>query len=258
MYLLYLDESGSDGNEDEAVFVLAGIAAFEPFVSYLSRKLTEIMAEFEVAIDAELHGNAILKGNGRWRKSPREKRALLIKQALSALAECNARKNCFVFGVAIERAALAEGETDILEVAFEQITSRFNKFIRRKKQEHGDQAQRGVIVMDKTKDEKKLQNLTDVYRESGTQWGNLRNLAEVPLFADSKASRLIQLADLVAYSLWQYYVHADASFFNEFADFFDQHDGKIHGLHHKTINRQCPCPACLVKRLTRRKRSPQT
>ena len=88
----------------------------------------------------------------------------------------------------------------------------------------------------------------------GHNGGNLRNLAEVPLFADSKASRLIQLADLIAYSLWQYYVRADASFLNEFADFFDQHEGKIHGLHHKTNNRQCSCPACLTKRMARRKR----
>ena len=133
--------------------------------------MTDVLTEFGVQADTELHGNAILKGNGRWRKFPKEKRAILIKRALSVLTDKNARKNCFVFAIAIERATLSDQQNDILEVAFEQLASRFDKFIFRKKQEHDDFAQRGVIVMDKTKDEKKLQNLTNVYRESGTQWG---------------------------------------------------------------------------------------
>jgi len=45
-----------------------------------------------------------------------------------------------------------------------------------------------------------LQNLAQGFRESGTRWGKLRNLAEVPLFVDSRMSRIIQLADLVAWA----------------------------------------------------------
>ena len=33
----------------------------------------------------------------------------------------------------------------------------------------------------------------------------LRNLADVPLFADSRASRLLQAADLVSYALYRHY-----------------------------------------------------
>ena len=37
--------------------------------------------------------------------------------------------------------------------------------------------------------------------------------AEVPVFLDSKASRLIQLADLVAYALFRHHEHNDNRFY---------------------------------------------
>ncbi|MGN6231165.1 MAG: DUF3800 domain-containing protein [Trinickia sp.] len=38
----------------------------------------------------------------------------------------------------------------------------------------------------------------------------MRNLAEVPLFLDSKASRLIQMADIVAYWIFRYFQSGDS------------------------------------------------
>ena len=61
-----------------------------------------------------------------------------------------------------------------------------------------DGGQRGLIIMDESKHELALQSLARQFRIGGARWGHFRNLAEVPLFVDSKASPLIQLADLVA------------------------------------------------------------
>jgi hypothetical protein len=41
------------------------------------------------------------------------------------------------------------------------------------------------------------------------RWRRLRNFAEVPLFQDSKAWRLIQMADLIAYWIFRYYQSKD-------------------------------------------------
>lgn len=54
--------------------------------------------------------------------------------------------------------------------------------------------------MDRSSCESALRNLAGKFRLSGTRRGSLRNMAEVPLFVDSRVSRLVQLADLVSRS----------------------------------------------------------
>lgn len=66
----------------------------------------------------------------------------------------------------------------------------------------------------------------------GTRWGNLRNLAETPLFVDSPASRLIQIADLLTWAVWRRYEQGDARYFDRVAGRFDAEGGVIHGLIH--------------------------
>ena len=76
---------------------------------------------------------------------------------------------------------------------------------------------------------------------------------EVPLFLDSKASRLIQLADLVAYTVFRCYTHSDdqdRGIVNRVLSSFDQEPyGPIHGLVHLVGNyRVCDCVACRSRR----------
>jgi len=61
----------------------------------------------------------------------------------------------------------------------------------------------------------------------------LRNLAEVPAFIDSRASRLLQLADLIAYSVFRRYQWNDSLFFDIIRGRFDREGGVEHGLHVK-------------------------
>jgi hypothetical protein len=69
--------------------------------------------------------------------------------------------------------------------------------------------QRGLVVCDKASYEQKLQALSSLFKHQGHALGRLRNFAEVPLFLDSKASRLIQMADLIAYWIFRYYQSKD-------------------------------------------------
>jgi hypothetical protein len=69
--------------------------------------------------------------------------------------------------------------------------------------------QRGLIVMDESKQEKPLQTLARKFRIDEARWGHFRNLAEVPLFVDSRASRMIQVADLVAWFTFRKYEYKD-------------------------------------------------
>ena len=65
----------------------------------------------------------------------------------------------------------------------------------------------------------------------GHSWGILRNLSEVPLFIDSKASRLIQMADIIAYSAFQYYERGDDQYYKIFKSRIDTENGIMHGLY---------------------------
>lgn len=69
------------------------------------------------------------------------------------------------------------------------------------------------------------------FRTIGHQWGVLRNLSEVPVFIDSKASRLIQLADLIAYAVFRKWEKSDDRFYSIIADRFDREGSVVHGLH---------------------------
>ena len=90
-----------------------------------------------------------------------------------------------------------------METAFEDLCQRFDFFLSRRKAA-GD-PQRGMIILDKTTRETSLQKLSREFRKVGTQWGVLRNIADTPFFVDSRAFRLVQVADHVAYSVFRRY-----------------------------------------------------
>ena len=78
----------------------------------------------------------------------------------------------------------------------------------------------------------------------GTEWGKLRNMAEVPLFVDARASRLMQLADLVAFALKRRYEHQDGRLFDPIVPLFDSEGSALHGLvHYHPRSEPCTCPA---------------
>ena len=94
-----------------------------------------------------------------------------------------------------------------------------------------------------------LQLLARRFREAGTRWGTLRNMAEVPLFVDSAASRLIQIADLLAWAVWRRYEYHDTRYFDGIVGRFDRDGGVIHGLVHRRAGApgDCSCPACMSR-----------
>lgn len=84
----------------------------------------------------------------------------------------------------------------------------------------------------------------------GTRWGTtIRNLAETPLFVDSRASRVVQLADHISYAVFRRYNAGDTSYFDIIASKFDSAGGTVHGLNHKqTYNPTCMWVACHTRR----------
>ena len=127
-----------------------------------------------------------------------------MKDTLGVLT--GAAKNATTFGIVVDKESISPN--DPVEYAFEEICNRFNLFLNRNFKSRGRRdadKQKGLAVMDESNYEQPLQALARNFRISGTRWGHLRNMAEVPLFVDSQASRLVQLADMLAFALWRKY-----------------------------------------------------
>jgi len=232
-------------NADDKVFVLAGVSVFERGLYHQIKAADECVAAFDLGDvhQIELHGSPMYQGRGVWgRIRERAIRESMIHKALQTLHD---RASITLFAVIIERDTVAS--EDAVGLAFEQMCNRFNLFIRRQNKIFSDD-QRGLLVMDETKHQKPLQALARTFRVVGGKWGHFRNLAEVPFFVDSTASRMVQLADLIAWATFRRYQFSDGRFFEPLLPLFDAHDGVIHGLyHHRRLTDPCYCPACMSR-----------
>ena len=73
----------------------------------------------------------------------------------------------------------------------------------------------------------------------------MASYVEVPFFVDSRRSRLVQLADVVANTVFRFYLRGDSELFEILLPAFFTLDGTIHGLTHLVAgHRTCACPAC--------------
>ena len=118
---------------------------------------------------------------------------------------------------------------EILTKSFEHVASAFdqqltNLWLRRK------DPQRGLVIFDRTSYEEKLQALSSVFKHQGHSQGRLRNFCEVPLFLDSKASRLIQMADLIAYWIFRFFQGGDDRGYRLIEPHFHRDHGQAVGL----------------------------
>lgn len=253
MHILYVDDSGDVENSEERHFILGGLAVSERNVYHLITTTDACVAKFGLGdpSDIELHGSVMYSGrSGVWAGvKKRADREGMMGAALAAF-EGAAR----LFAVAVDKEAVSPA--DPIAIAFEEICNRFNLFLQRKSDRTRHEMHRGLIVMDESKHERPLQALARHFRVNGSRWGRFRHLVEVPLFVDSRASRLVQLADLVAYATWRKYEFSDGRFFDPLIPRFDAEGGIIHGLVHRRSARDCYCPACHSRRLAPRTPAP--
>lgn len=250
MYLVYIDGSGSVKNPNEKYFILGGISVFERQIFHLIKHVDEFVESLNLGHpeDVELHASVIANGREKpWKGVPRKARLQIIEDALEIVRQSH--RSVSLFAIAVHKVQRAPN--DPVEYAFEEICNRFNLQLKRiynraGKKEEGKH--RGLVIMDKSNYESALQSLARTFRVQGTRWGELRNLAEVPLFVDSQASRIIQIADLVAWAVWRRYEYQDTRYFDKIVSRFDSEGGVLHGLvHFCPPDENCHCPACLSR-----------
>jgi Protein of unknown function (DUF3800) len=163
IYLLYVDESGTTHDPDQQYFVLAGFCVFERQGYWISNQLDQIAARFDPADPAtvELHGSPMFGGRGRWRSHPKEERHQAIEDALRVFLQSHPTNR--LFASVIKKSVVSP--RDPVEAAFEQLASRFDKYLMRLHR-NGD-THRGIIIFDKSTYETTIQSLATDFRTIG-------------------------------------------------------------------------------------------
>lgn len=198
----------------------------------------------------ELHATHVRGGGGSWRRIPGEVRRSILADVLSLLGKSVPHKRLF----AVARSPGAVSHADPLERVFEELLLRFSAYLQHTER-NSQQRSLGIVVADKAKYERILQPVVNAWRETGTRFGRLTRVSEVPLFVDSEATRFIQLADFVAHSVYRHYQAGDDSMLKPLLPGFDGSGGKLHGLVHLTVDpKHCVCHACKTRRFVPRAR----
>lgn len=249
MYLLYVDESGESSNQAEQYFVLGAVSVYENQAFFLSQAIDKVQEKWFPAATSSIEFHAAKISNHSeepWKSLPFEKRREILQDLCSALESVN-RKGLTLFGVAIHKKSFP-GENPV-EKAFHEICGHFDEFIEQANLNPDRDKNRGLMILDSAKYKGHLDTLLLEYRQAGgTKFGRVRNFADAPTFANSKTTRLIQIADLVSYAIFRRYERSDTTLLDRIIPYFYRRDKTIHGLmHHISGYKTCTCPACLSR-----------
>ncbi len=246
MHLLYLDDSGSVGNAEERYLVLGGVSVYEAQSHWITQELDTLAENINPGDphSVEFHASeTYARRSTPWKGMKQSEARGTIKAVLRVLVE--SYDTARAFACVVHKASFPN--QDPIEIAFEDLCKRFDLFLQRLRAEGN--TQRGLVILDKSTYETTLQQMAVRFRTLGTQWGVIQNLADTPLFVNSQASRMIQLADHVAYAVFRRYESGDTQYLDLIASKFDEKDGIVHGLAHKErSHRHCMCFACLSRR----------
>lgn len=243
MHLLYLDESGEPNSwQVQKHFVLGGVAIFEGEIYGLTEELNAIQNKYfpGITIPITFHATEIRNGKGHFRKFTPEIREQILADVYNVIR--NTRfPSLIAFATALNISAV-QNTMQVRRDTLEDICQRFNTFLRRQfKKGH---PAKGLLIIDRNRAEQYRQLIAD-FQRSGTKYGYLGNIVDIPYFARCHETRMLQLADFCAYAVFRNYEREDTTYLDIIQPRFDRRH-KNHppdGLKHIT-KASCNCLAC--------------
>jgi hypothetical protein len=268
VYLMFVDESGTHGGSH--AFVLGGIAIHEDDAQRLQVALDELVSQKLGRIppnleEYELHASELRNAKKSrseakkvpavtsvWANVPRPTRLELLDASYDLLAAFQPRSTDVphaLFGVVVDRNFRPhDSQVERERFAYEVLLNKFDVMLKRRAL--AGYTNRGLVIHDRrVVAERDIQSWTSEWRKAAGNVGQLMNLADVPLFADSRATRLLQVADVVSYALFRRYAPGTPAVpaFMKLWPLFHAEDGAVHGLVHYTPSfgqAACDCEAC--------------
>lgn len=245
MYVVYLDESGNPGGfrGSQNHFVIGGIAVHESLIRSFSDGLDEIQADFfpKISLPFKFHANEVGNGRGRFRELSSNRRAQLLDAVYDVITTAS-HPQALLLATAIHVTAVTSPEQALTDT-FEDIARRIDAFLTNLRQRGNPQ--NALLVIDRSSEtESKYRALISDFRASET---DIENIVDIPYFSQSSETRLLQLADFVAYAVFRYYERRDRQLLNKIAPGFDANrryfgdDGLTHII---AASESCGCLAC--------------
>ena len=141
----------------------------------------------------------------------------------------------------------ARSPRSVSEQAFEQVVSRFERFLRNlRPRSAGPGAQRshGLLVHDNNETvARRHTRMMRSFHATGTLWTSVDRIIETPMFVDSKLTRMVQIADLCAYALRRYLENGETGLFRPIFERADRIGGVAVGIRHFS-RPACDCTIC--------------
>jgi len=135
--------------------------------------------------------------------------------------------------------------TTIGEQAFEQVVSRFERYLQNVGNPDGDF---GLLIHDNNQTvAHKHTQLMKTFHRQGTLWTQLERIIETPLFVDSELTSLVQVADLCGYALRRYLENGEEGLLNLIFQRAHRKGNTVVGVRHFTVP-ICICKLCEAHR----------
>lgn len=243
MYLLYLDESGDPhGWNSQKVYVIGGISVFEGEIARLTQQVDNIQRKYfpNVNIMLNLHAHEIYGGKGQFKQLGSQKQQELMFDMYDLIGS-GSYPSRVTFSTAMD-ISYVTSTTQVVSDTFQDVCQRFNTLMVR--QYNKGKPIKGLLVIDQAH-EQQYRDLLRQFQTTGTQYGYIRNIVDVPHFARAIHTRMVQLADFVAYAVFRYYEYSDTTFMDKIVGQFDRRSPSHppEGFKH-FIKTACKCYAC--------------
>ena len=222
------------------------MAVHEGQIWRLGSILNDMQSEFfpDIDIPIKFHAVELNSGHGRFRSLSDSERQRMLDAIYDAIGRIPYPR-VVLFATAAHISSVTSSD-QALRDTFEDVAQRINTFLVRL--HHDRNPQKGLLIIDRSQStEKRYLALLSEFRASETRHSYLGNIVDIPYFSQSSETRLLQLADFVAYAVFRYYERGDDRLLNKILPRFDRRapTSGIDGLKHviETSN-PCDCVAC--------------
>ena len=283
MYLCYIDESGTSGIPgNTSHFILAGIAipiwhwkdcdaelrvvkrrynlsGSEIHTAWILRKYLEQskIADFDTMSQTERRSEVEKVGNAKSYRQTKKNYQKTGDYIHLTLAERRQFINdvadrvsnwgfARLFAECIDKVHFDPNRSarTIDEQSFEQIVSRFERYLQVTEGADNPHRNYGLLIHDNNQTvEKKHTQMMKHFHRDGTLWTEVTRIIETPLFVDSELTGMVQIADLCSYALRRYLENGETEIFEKVFQRADRNNNVVVGVRHFS-DRACDCEIC--------------
>lgn len=198
---MYVDDSGTPYQNDITThYVIAGVIVHECELTNMEKQVQQYKIQYFTGEDyqnEEIHLHEIYKSRGEFVRLSKVKKYRLLDNLYLGVIE-DLPITIIAVGIDKIRFRHSHPSWSISKAAWTFLTERFDTFV---SENSSRQNEKGLMRIDQTSNicKKETLEIVNHLRKHGSYFREIINVAEEPLFLDSKYSEGLQLADAISY-----------------------------------------------------------